>query len=69
MPVAQVGELSQPGGPLYGMEHSNNGLVTFPGGLPVVDKDGVLIGGIGVSGSSVDNDHTVAKAGVNVLGI
>ena len=29
---------------------------------------GEMVGAIGVSGSSVDNDHTVAKAGVNVLG-
>jgi uncharacterized protein GlcG (DUF336 family) len=68
MPTGQIGELSQPGGPLYGIEHSNEGLITFPGGLPIVDKDGVMVGGIGVSGSSVDNDHTVAKAGVQGLG-
>jgi uncharacterized protein GlcG (DUF336 family) len=69
MPTGQIGGLSQPGGPLYGIEHSNDGLITFPGGLPIVDKDGIMVGGIGVSGSSVDNDHTVAKAGVDVLGV
>jgi uncharacterized protein GlcG (DUF336 family) len=68
MPTGQIGELSQPGQPLYGIEHSNEGLITFPGGLPIVDKDGVMVGAIGVSGSSVDNDHTVAKAGVRELG-
>jgi uncharacterized protein GlcG (DUF336 family) len=68
MPTGQIGELSQPGGPLYGIEHSNEGLITFPGGLPIVDKDGVMVGAIGVSGSSVENDHTVATAGVRVLG-
>lgn len=68
MPTGQIGELSQPGGPLFGIEHSNEGLITFPGGIPIVDKDGVMVGGIGVSGSSVDNDQTVAKAGVQVLG-
>lgn len=69
MPTGAIGQLSQPGGSLYGIEHSNDGLITFPGGLPIVDKDGVMIGAIGVSGSSVENDHTVAKAGVDVVGV
>ena len=69
MNTGQIGELSQPGGPLYGIEHSNNGLITFPGGVPIVDENGVLIGAIGVSGSSVENDHQVAKAGVEVIGV
>ena len=61
--------MSQPGKPLYGIEHSNDGLITFPGGLPIVDEDGVLVGAIGVSGSTVENDHAVAEAGVKVLGV
>ena len=67
--TGQIGKLSQPGGPLYGIEHSNDGLITFPGGLPIVDKEGVLIGAIGVSGSSVENDHKVAAAGVKPVGV
>jgi uncharacterized protein GlcG (DUF336 family) len=39
MPTGQIGRLSQPGASLYGIEHSNEGLITFPGGLPIVDKD------------------------------
>jgi uncharacterized protein GlcG (DUF336 family) len=50
---SQIGKLSQPGGPRYRIEHSNEGLITFPGGLPIVNGDGVLIG---VSGSAVEND-------------
>lgn len=69
MPTGQIGKLSQPAGPLFGIEHSNNGLITFPGGLPIVNKEGILIGGIGVSGSAVENDHLVAKAGVEVIGL
>lgn len=69
MPTGQIGKLSQPGGPLFGIEHSNDGLITFPGGLPIVDKDGVLVGAVGVSGSSVDNDHKVAEAGVKPVGV
>ena len=69
MATGQVGKLSQPGKPLYAIEFSNDGLITFPGGLPIVDEDGVLVGAIGVSGSAVENDHAVAEAGVKVLGV
>ena len=58
-----IGSLSQPGGSLFNIEHSNNGLITFPGGIPIKDANGEIIGAIGVSGSSVENDHTVAEAG------
>ena len=66
MPTGELGKLSQPGGPLYNIEHSNGGLITFPGGLPIMSGSDV-IGAIGVSGSTVDDDHTVAQAGVDAL--
>ena len=69
MATGQLGKLSQPGKPLYAIEHSNDGLITFPGGLPIVDEDCVLIGAIGVSGSAVENDHAVAEAGVKFVGL
>ena len=67
MPTGAIGGLSQPGGPLYNIEHSNGGLITFPGGIPIKNSAGEVIGAIGVSGSSVENDHTVAQAGVDAL--
>jgi uncharacterized protein GlcG (DUF336 family) len=69
MPTGEIGKLSQPGKSLYGIEHSNEGLITFPGGLPIVDEEGVLVGAIGVSGSSVENDEKVAEAGLKVVGV
>jgi uncharacterized protein GlcG (DUF336 family) len=66
MNSGDVGALSQPGGPLYNIEVSNGGLITFPGGIPV-RLNGEIVGEIGVSGSSVENDHTVADAGANAL--
>jgi uncharacterized protein GlcG (DUF336 family) len=63
MNTGVIGSLSQPGGALYNIEHSNNGLITFPGGVPIKNAEGEIIGAIGVSGSSVENDHTVAEAG------
>ncbi|CAA0150876.1 GlcG/HbpS family heme-binding protein [Tenacibaculum maritimum] len=62
-----IGELSQPGGALFNIEHSNNGLITFPGGVPIKDAEGNIIGAIGVSGSSVENDHEVAQTGANAI--
>ena len=35
MPTGEIGKLSQPGGPLYQIEVSNGGLITFPGGVPI----------------------------------
>ena len=67
MPTGKLGELSQPGKPLYNIEGSNGGLVTFPGGLPLKDKNGNIVGAIGVSGDSVENDHEVALAGAAAL--
>ena len=67
MNTGVIGELSQPGAPLYNIEHSNNGLITFPGGVPVKDANGNIIGAVGVSGSSVENDHTVAETGANAI--
>ena len=67
MNTGVIGSLSQPGGSLFGIEHSNQGLITFPGGVVIKNKDGVVIGAIGVSGSSVENDHAVAEAGAQVF--
>lgn len=69
MPTGEIGKLSQPGKPLFGIEHSNEGLVTFPGGVPIVDEEGVLVGAVGVSGSTVENDNAVAEAGVKPVGV
>lgn len=63
MNTGTIGELSQPGGPLYNIEHSNGGLISFPGGVVIKNKAGAIIGAVGVSGSSVENDHAVAEAG------
>jgi len=67
MPTGVIGSLSQPGGSLFGIEHSNGGLITFPGGLPIKDGNGTVIGAIGVSGSSVEDDHAVAEAGAKAV--
>jgi uncharacterized protein GlcG (DUF336 family) len=63
MNSGDVGKLSQPGGPLYMIEVSNHGLITFPGGVPLKASDGSVIGAIGASGTTVDKDQQIAEAG------
>ena len=67
MPTGAIGQLSQPGGPLFDIEHSNNGLITFPGGLLLKKGAAEVIGAIGVSGSTVEDDDAVAAAGAAVV--
>jgi len=68
MPTGDIGGLSQPGGPLWGIERSNDGLISFPGGVPLKAADGTVFGAIGVSGSTVEDDHAVAQAGAEAIG-
>lgn len=67
MDTGEIGKLSQPGAPLYNIEHSNNGLISFPGGVCIKDAEGNIIGAIGVSGSTVEDDHAVATAGAKAV--
>ncbi len=67
MNSGDLGPMTQPGGPLYNIEVSNGGLITFPGGIPLTGGDGTIIGAVGVSGSTVDNDYAVANAGAQAL--
>lgn len=67
MDTGKIGELSQPGGSLYNIEHSNGGLITFPGGVVIKNSNGDIIGAIGVSGSTVADDHAVAVAGAAAI--
>src|SRR3954469_13891600 len=67
MNTGDIGKLSQPGQPLYQIEVSNGGLISFPGGVPLKTPAATIIGSVGVSGSTVDNDHTVATAGAGAV--
>ena len=60
----KIGEMAQPGEPLFGINTTNGGrIVIFAGGIPLT-RDGEVVGAIGVSGGAVDEDHEVAEAGV-----
>jgi uncharacterized protein GlcG (DUF336 family) len=64
----EIGEMAQPGQPLFGINTTNGGrIVIFAGGIPLM-RDGEVVGAIGVSGGTVDEDHEVAEAGVAAFG-
>ena len=64
METRRLAPLVQPGQPLYGIEASNDGrLIVFAGGIPLTYR-GRIVGAIGVSGGSVEEDQEVAEAGV-----
>lgn len=64
MSTKDLAPLAQPNQPLFGIDASNQGrLIVFAGGIPLMSGDDV-VGAIGVSGGSVEEDHEVAEAGV-----
>ena len=57
-----VWEVCKPGAQAHGLELTNDGLVTFAGGMPFLGRDGKLLAAIGVSGGQVAEDFEVASA-------
>lgn len=57
-----VWEYCKPGAPAPGLELTNGGLAPFGGGIPLTCPDGSVIGALGVSGGTVDQDVDVARA-------
>ena len=67
MSTAALGELSQPGAPLYGIQHTNGGrIVIFGGGEPLM-VNGKIIGALGVSGGTAEQDTALAAYGASML--
>ena len=66
-PTGALTSLVQPGAELYGLEQTSGGMVIFGGGIPLTQGD-VVVGAIGVSAGSVEQDVSVAEAGVAALG-
>ena len=64
----ELGAMSQPKEPLFGIANTNQGrVITFGGGAPIKVGD-MIIGAIGVSGGKPDQDHEVAMAGLAAVG-
>src|SRR5262245_15015931 len=61
-PTSDLARLAQPGKPLFGIEQSNDGkVVIFGGGLPV-RIGGNIVGAVGTSAGTVQQDIAVAEA-------
>lgn len=67
MSTYELSKLAQPGNELYGIEATNGGMAIFGGGELIKNKDGLIVGAIGVSGGSVEQDMAVAQAGTAVM--
>ena len=62
-----LGENSQSGDQFFGIHASNDGKVMiFAGGVPL-NKDGKVVGAVGISGGSGEQDQAVAQAGADAL--
>jgi len=62
------GEHLRPDAAAYSLENSNGRLIGFGGGVVVRNRDGIVIGAVGISGASVDEDEAIAQAAVAALG-
>ena len=68
MSTIDLKSLAQPGESLYGIQFTNNGrIVIFGGGVPLYNKEGRIIGGLGVSGGSEEQDTLLAQLGGEAL--
>lgn len=66
MSTDQVAEAASPGQPLFGLNTANGGrFIIFGGGFPIIEN-GNIVGGLGVSGGSVEEDMMVARAGLSI---
>ena len=67
MTTMELSALAQPGGTFYGLDKMDNGkIVIFGGGVPLKVGD-TIIGGLGVSGGTGEEDHSLAEYGLSIL--
>ena len=67
MSTAKLGELAAPGGSLYGIQFTNQGkVVIFGGGEPLM-RNGEMIGAVGVSGGTAEQDTVLGAYGRDIL--
>ena len=67
MSTMELSALAQPGGTFYGVDKMDGGkIVIFGGGVPLKSED-TIIGGLGISGGTGEEDHSLAEYGLSVL--
>ena len=68
MATQDIGPLTQPGGPLFGLENTHQRtLISFGGGRPI-EVGGEVVGAVGVAGGSTDQDDEIAAAAAAAVG-
>lgn len=68
MSTSDLKPLAQPGASLYGIQFTNGGkIIIFGGGEPLRNKDGKIIGGLGVSGGTEEEDTALAAYGKEIF--
>lgn len=68
MSTSELKPLAQPGASLYGIQFTNNGkIIIFGGGEPLRNKEGKIIGGLGVSGGTEEQDTALAAYGKQIF--
>ncbi|SHE41934.1 GlcG/HbpS family heme-binding protein [Pedobacter caeni] len=59
------GEIAQPGQPIYSIENTNGGMISFGGGV-TLRQNGEVIGGLGIAGASVADDERIAQIAAKI---
>lgn len=67
MSTAKLAQLCQPGQPLYGIQFTNEGKIVIFGGGEPLEAEGNIIGALGVSGGSAEEDTFLAAYGREIL--
>lgn len=67
MSTKQLAELAKPGGTFYGIDKADNGrMIIFGGGVPLMIGD-KMVGGLGVSGGTAEQDSSLAEHGLSIF--
>jgi uncharacterized protein GlcG (DUF336 family) len=67
MSTAQLGKLAAPGESLYGIQFTNEGKIVIFGGGELLKRGGVIIGALGVSGGTAEQDTDLAAYGKSIF--
>ena len=67
MPTSKLAVLAAPGGSLYGIQHTNGGRIVIFGGGDPLELRGKIVGGLGVSGGSAEQDTALSAYGRKIF--
>ena len=67
MSTQKLASLAAPGGSLYGIQFTNQGKIVIFGGAEPLESDGKIVGGLGVSGGSAEQDTALAAFGKEIF--